>query len=62
LEGEITIGCCQGSNDNEHPLEGLNGPFGGVNTMVMGFNNLQLAVILGKNFFDVPGRLIIHDV
>jgi hypothetical protein len=60
LEGEITIGCCQGSN--ERRLEGLNCPFGGVNTMVMWFDNLQLAVILGEKFFDVPHHLIIHDV
>jgi hypothetical protein len=45
LKGGITIGCCQGSN--EWRFEGLNGPFGGVNTMVMGFDNLQLAVVLG---------------
>ncbi len=60
LEGEITIGCYQGSN--ERPLEGLNGLFGSFNTMVMGFDNLQLAVVLGKKFFDVPCCLIIHDV
>jgi hypothetical protein len=60
LEGEITISCCKGSN--ECRLECLNGLFGGINLMVMGFDNLQLAVVLSEEFFDVPRCLIIHDV
>jgi hypothetical protein len=60
LEGEITICCRKGCN--ERRLECLNCAFGGINSMIMGFNNLQLAVVLGEDFFDVLRCLIIHDV
>jgi len=40
----------------------MNGTFGGIHTMIVGFNYLQSAIVFGKEFFDVLSRLIIHDV
>ncbi len=60
LEGEITIGCHEGCN--ERRLECLNRTFCGIDLMIMGFDDLQLAVLLGENIFDVLRCLIIHNV
>jgi hypothetical protein len=50
------------SHSDECRLESLNGAFGGIYAMIVGFNDLQSAIVLGKELLDVLGSLIVHYV
>ena len=60
LDGKVHVCCGQGRN--ECILKCLDGPFGHVHTMIVWFEELQVAIILRKESLDVFCGLIIHDV
>ena len=43
-------------------LEGLDGSFGRVHSMIVWFNELPLAIFLFEEFLEGLGRLIVSDV
>ena len=60
LNGEVHVG---GSESTiETILEGLNGPFSGIDTVIAGFDELELAFLWGAVQFDCLHCLIVHDV
>ena len=54
------ICCCKGRD--KCIFKCLYGPFGRVHTMIVLFDELQVAIICQKESFDVFCGLIIHDV
>ncbi len=57
---EVAVGC--GKRCNERILEGLYGPFGGIQPVIMHFDELELALLLHQECFDVLCGLVVHDV
>jgi hypothetical protein len=47
---------------NERILEGLYGPFGCIQLVIMRFNELELALLFRQECFDVLHGLVVHDV
>ncbi len=60
LERKLTV-CC-GKGTYKVVLKGLNGAFGGIHTVVVGFHEEEIALILGEEPFDLSACLIVHDV
>ncbi len=53
--------CC-GKDCDESILEHLDCPFCGIDTVVVGLNKLQFAIILLQELFNLFSGLIVHDV
>jgi hypothetical protein len=60
LERKLTV-CC-GKGTDKGILEGLNGAFGGIHMVVVGFLEEEITLILGEEPFDLSACLIVHDV
>ncbi len=60
LEWELAV--CSPHSSNERRFEHFNRLLGGIHSMIVGFNELQVAIVFGKDFFDVLRCLFVHDV
>jgi hypothetical protein len=60
LERKLAV-CC-GKGTDKVILEGLNGAFSGIHTVVVGFHKDEIALILGEELFNLSACLIIRDV
>lgn len=60
LEREVFIGCTQ--TTDEMVFERLYSSFGGVDSMVVGFNELDVSFLFLHEFLDGGGCLIVGDV
>ncbi len=60
LKWEITV--IRSKRCNECCFKHLDGTFGGIDAVIMWLYNLELAFVLGEEFFDVLCGLIIHNV
>jgi hypothetical protein len=60
LQWEFAISC--GECGNEGILEGLYSSIRSIHSMVVWFNELQLALLFREVCFDALGRLVVHDV
>jgi hypothetical protein len=60
LQWKVAVGC--GTHCNERILEGLYGPLGCIQSVIMRFNKLELALLFRQECFDVLCGLIVHDV
>jgi hypothetical protein len=60
LEQELAVRSCQSSY--ERRFDHLNRSLSGIHPIIMGFNNLQFAIVFVKEFLDVSCCLIVHDV
>jgi hypothetical protein len=59
LEGEIGIGGCKRCNISI--LKSLDGLFGRIDAVIMRFDKLELALLVGEKVFDISGSLMFHD-
>jgi hypothetical protein len=56
------IGICRCERCNEGIFERLDGPFSGVDSMVVWLDKLEFAFFFGKKLLDKFCCLIVHDV
>jgi hypothetical protein len=60
LEGEF--GIRRRERRDECVFKRLDGAFGGVDAMIVGLDQLQLAFFFGEELFNIFCGLIIHDI
>ena len=59
LQWKVVVGC--GKRCNECILEGLYGPLGRIQLVIMWFDELELALLIRQECFDVLCGLVVHD-
>jgi hypothetical protein len=60
LQWKVAVG--RHERCNERILEGLDGPLSRIQSLVMLFNELELALLFCQECFDVLCGLVVHDV
>jgi hypothetical protein len=60
LEWKVAV-CC-GEGHDESVLECLDHPFHDIDAVVVGFDELQFAIVLSQELFNIFSGFIVHDV
>jgi hypothetical protein len=60
LQWKVAVSC--GERCNKRILEGLDGPLGRIQSVIMRFDELELALLFHQECFGVLCGLVVHDV